>query len=70
MGGAPAGGAGAGHTRGRWGIEHRPTGAWVAFGSEAGCRTLAAQLTEADAGLRRLAAADAAGGVARHDARR
>ena len=55
---------------GRWGIEHRPTGAWVAFGSEARCRALAAQLTEADAGLRRLAAADAAGGVVRHDARR
>ena len=55
---------------GRWGIEHRPTGEWVAFGSEAQCRALAAQLTEADAGLRRLAAADAAGGVARHDARR
>ena len=55
---------------GRWGIEHRPTGRWVAFGTEARCRRLVAQLTEADAGRRRLAAADAAGGVARHDARR
>ena len=55
---------------GRWGSAHRPTGRWVAFGTEARCRRLVAQLTAAGAGRRRLAAADAAGGVARHDARR
>jgi hypothetical protein len=38
---------------GRWGIEHRPTGRWVAFGSEAQCRALAAHLTEAAAVLAR-----------------
>jgi hypothetical protein len=38
---------------GRWGIEHRPTGRWVAFGSEARCRRLAAQLAEVDAILTR-----------------
>jgi hypothetical protein len=38
---------------GRWGLEHRPTGRWVAVGSEARCRTLAAHLTEADAILAR-----------------
>ena len=55
----------------RWGIEHRPTGAWIAFGSEARCRALVAQLTEADAILSRPAiAAAAAGGVARPGARR
>ena len=32
----------------RWGVVHRPTGRWVAFGSEARCRALAAHLTEAD----------------------
>jgi hypothetical protein len=34
---------------GRWGVVHRPSGRWVAFGSEARCRRLAAHLTEADA---------------------
>ena len=33
----------------RWGVVHLPTGRWVAFGSEARCRQLAARLTEADA---------------------
>ena len=32
----------------RWGVVHRPTGRWMAFGSEARCRALAAHLTEAD----------------------
>jgi hypothetical protein len=32
----------------RWGVVHLPTGRWVAFGSEARCRDLAAHLTEAD----------------------
>ena len=54
---------------GRWGIEHRPTGGWIAIGSAARCQRLAAHLAEADAILSRPAAADAAGGVARHDAR-
>ena len=39
---------------GRWGIEHRPTGRWVAYGSEARCRALAVHLAEADAILTRL----------------
>ena len=55
---------------GRWGMAHGPTGRWVALGTVARCRALAAQLTAADAGLRRLAAADAAGGGARPGARR
>jgi hypothetical protein len=55
---------------GRWGIEHRPTGEWVAFGTEARCRALAAQLAEADALLRRPAAADHAPGGGSHGARR
>ena len=42
-------------TGGRWGIEHRPTGRWVAFGSEARGRALVARLTEADALLTRCA---------------
>jgi hypothetical protein len=33
----------------RWGVVHRPTGRWVAFGPEAQCRRLAARLTEVDA---------------------
>jgi hypothetical protein len=33
----------------RWGVVHPPSGRWVAFGSEAVCRRLAAYLTEADA---------------------
>jgi hypothetical protein len=41
---------------GRWGIEHRPTGAWMAFGTEARCRALAAQFAEADALLARAGA--------------
>ena len=41
----------------RWGVVHRPTGRWVAFGSEARCRQLAAHLTEADAILSRREAA-------------
>jgi hypothetical protein len=49
---------------GRWGIEHRPTGRWVAFGSEALCRRLAAQLAEADAILARTAADTEPGVVA------
>jgi hypothetical protein len=39
----------------RWGVVYRPTGRWVAFGSEARCRRLAAHLTEADAILARAA---------------
>jgi hypothetical protein len=34
---------------GRWGLAHRPTGRWVAYGSAARCRALAAHLNEADA---------------------
>ena len=41
---------------GRWGIEYRPTGRWVAYGSEARCRRLAAQLAEVDAILARAGA--------------
>ena len=37
----------------RWGVVHRPTGRWTAFGSEARCRQLAAHLTEVDAILSR-----------------
>jgi hypothetical protein len=48
----------------RWGVVHRPTGRWAAFGGEARCRRLAAHLTAADALLARAAAA-AAGGSAR-----
>jgi hypothetical protein len=40
---------------GRWGVVHAPTGRWVAFGSAARCRALAAHLTEADSLLRRHA---------------
>jgi hypothetical protein len=40
---------------GRWGVVHRPTGRWMAFGSEARCRALATHLTEADAILARHA---------------
>src|SRR5262245_44100800 len=40
---------GAGH----WGVVYRPSGRWVAFGSEARCRRLAAHLTEVDAILTR-----------------
>ena len=36
---------------GRWGIQHRPSGRWVAFGSEAQCRRVATRLTEANATL-------------------
>jgi hypothetical protein len=32
-----------------WGVVYRPSGRWVAFGSEALCRRLAAHLTETDA---------------------
>jgi hypothetical protein len=41
---------------GRWGIEHRPTGRRVAFGSEARCRALVAPLAEVDAVLSRAGA--------------
>lgn len=37
---------------GRWGVVHRPTGRWVAFGGEARCRQMAAHLNEVDAILR------------------
>ena len=33
----------------RWGIVYRPTGRWVAYGSETRCRALATHLAEADA---------------------
>jgi hypothetical protein len=39
----------------RWGVVHRPSGRWAAFGSEAVCRRLAAHLTAADAILARAA---------------
>jgi hypothetical protein len=39
----------------RWGLLHLPSGRWVAFGSEARCRRLAAHLAEADAILARAA---------------
>jgi hypothetical protein len=39
----------------RWGIVYRPTGRWVAYGSEARCRALAKHLTEVDAILDRSA---------------
>jgi hypothetical protein len=39
----------------RWGVVHLPSGRWVAFGSEARCRRLAAHLTETDAILARAA---------------
>jgi hypothetical protein len=38
---------------GRWGGVHAPSGRWVAFGSEARCRAVAAQLRQVDASLRR-----------------
>jgi len=41
---------------GRWGIEYGPTGRWVAYGSEARCRRLVAQLAEVDAILARAGA--------------
>jgi hypothetical protein len=40
---------------GRWGLRYRPTGRWIAYGSEARCRALAAQLAAADAILAGLA---------------
>jgi hypothetical protein len=39
----------------RWGVVHVPTRKWVAFGSEARCRRVAAQLTEVDTILGRHA---------------
>jgi hypothetical protein len=33
----------------RWGVFYAPTGRWVAFGTEARCRSLVAHLTEVDA---------------------
>ena len=47
---------------GRWGIAHRPTGRWVAFGTEARCRRLAAHLAAADAILTRHGPPEAAAG--------
>jgi hypothetical protein len=41
----------AGGAAARWGVVHRPTGRWVAFGSEAQCRRVATRLTEANATL-------------------
>jgi hypothetical protein len=41
----------AGGAAARWGVVHRPTGRWVAFGSEAQCRRVATRLIEADATL-------------------
>ena len=50
---------------GRWGIAHRPTGRWIAYGSEARCRSLAAQLAADDGGLVKSAfPATGAGGTA------
>jgi hypothetical protein len=49
----------------RWGVFHRPTGRWAAFGSEARCHSVAAHLTEVDAILARPAGGDAAGSGAR-----
>jgi len=49
----------------RWGVVHRPTGRWVAFGSEARCRRLAAHLAAADAILTRADPEAAAGGDTR-----
>ena len=49
----------------RWGVYSAPTGRWVAFGSEARCRSLVAHLTAVDAILPRPGAADVAGGGAR-----
>jgi hypothetical protein len=39
----------------RWGVVYLPSGRWVAFGSEALCRRLAAHLTDTDAILTRAA---------------
>ena len=49
----------------RWGVVHRPTGRWAAFGSEARCHSVAAHLTEVDALLGPSGAAAVAGGGAR-----
>ena len=49
----------------RWGVVHLPTGRWMASGSEARCRRLAAHLTAADAILARPAGSEAPGGGAR-----
>ena len=49
----------------RWGVVHLPTGRWMATGSEARCRRLAAHLTEADTILARPAGSEAPGGGAR-----
>jgi hypothetical protein len=40
---------------GRWGIQYRPTGRWIAYGHAARCRALARQLAAADAILARSA---------------
>ena len=54
---------------GRWGVVHVPSGHWVAFGSEARCRAVAAQLRAVDAILRRRGASEARGGGASRDGR-
>ena len=66
MGGAPADVAGSGGAGGALGDRapaHRPTGRWVAFGTEARCRALAAPLAEVDALLARVAAERTAGAL-------
>ena len=50
---------------GRWGVVYAPTGRWVAFGSEARCRSLVAHLTAVDTILGPPGAADGAGGGSR-----
>ena len=42
---------------GRWGVVHRQTGQWVAFGGEARCRLMAEHLNAVDAILSGPAAA-------------
>ena len=37
---------------GRWGIQYRPTGRWIAYGSASRCRALARQLADAILGRR------------------
>ena len=49
----------------RWGVVYAPTGRWVAFGSEARCRSLVAHLAAVDTILGSPTAADAVGGGAR-----
>jgi hypothetical protein len=49
---------------GRWGVVHVPSGRWVAFGSAARCRAMAAQLVAVDAILRPPGASGVRGGDA------